>query len=91
MSLREYYCYETKKSHYVFEGEEKRLPNGENWQNHYRKMPPNPMVVRSTIDYMVDIPMLDSMNGLHDLDRVLTLEAENDRVLNEMEKMRINA
>lgn len=47
--------------------------------SNYEKLPPNPEIVHSVRVYMVEIPRLDSLSTIHELDRQLNLEAEKDR------------
>ena len=42
-------------------------------------IPNNPTVVVATSNYMLDIPMLDSIHSAYELDRILNIEAEMER------------
>jgi len=62
---------------YCFPGDENRIP-GYN-QNTFTKMPPNPIVVHSTMMIMTDIPTLDCIETAHELNELLTMEAAYER------------
>jgi hypothetical protein len=65
---------------YAFEGEEHRLPViSDSWDKEYQMIPNNPTVVIATSNYMLDIPMLDSIHSAYELDRILNIEAEMER------------
>lgn len=76
MSLREYRNKKTGKSFYVFAGEEHKVPGN---IKDYRLMPPNPSTVIATHVYMTEMPQLDSLKTIYELDRILNIEAEQER------------
>ena len=71
------------KVFYCFEGEEDRLPPIDAihcvFENFYEKLPPNPNVVQSTTTFMTEDPQLDSLETIYELDRILNIEAEEER------------
>lgn len=92
MPFASYVNKNTGKTYYAFEGEEYRLPGvvpgsrgkelvhfSEKWPDLYIKLPPNPKVVLSTFVYMTEDPQLDSMQGIYELDRMLNIEASEEK------------
>lgn len=90
MSFRAYKNYKSGNTEYVFEGEEHRLPaplDEEDftmwiqgfWDLFYEKLPPNPSTILATATFMTDMPYLDSLKTIYELDRKLNIEAEQDR------------
>lgn len=53
------------------------------------KMPPNPLIVHSTQSYMTDSPYLDSIYTQYELDRILNIEAEEQREMKALNKARL--
>ncbi len=92
MAYREYVNINTGESFFCFEDDENRLPDvGDKlWRDIYVKMPPTPVVVHSTNEFMTEDPVLDSLTTIYELDRQLNIEAENERDLKALEQARIN-
>jgi len=87
LSFRAYKDLDTGKIGYAFEGEEHRLDRivrtpGERlfgWDLFWEKLPPNPSVILATSVFMTEMPYLDSLKSIYELDRMLNIEAEQDR------------
>lgn len=60
---------------YAFRGEEHRLPD-----EPLEALPPNPTTVHSTNTYMSE-PQLDSISTIYELDRILNIEAREEKEL----------
>lgn len=45
----------------------------------FDKLPPNPVTINSTRTFMSEHPQLDSFSTIYELDKQLTLEAEQER------------
>jgi hypothetical protein len=88
MPLVEYVCKKTGKRLYCFNGEEHRIFNDPKM---FIKMPPNPVIVKSTREYMVDDPVLDSIVSMYELDRLLNIEAELEKDFKAMNNARIDS
>ena len=91
MSFRSYKCKKTGELYYAFRGEEHRLPGvipgprgseslpvEKTWPKLYDIQPPNPTVVIGTATWMAGV-YLDSMKSMYELDRLLNIEAEQER------------
>jgi len=87
LSFKAYRQIDTGSVHYAFEGEEHRLPRppnclgnmGETWMLFYEVLPNNPSTILATSTFMTEMPYLDSMKSMYELDRILNIEAEQDR------------
>ena len=86
MSFRAYRDIMSSEVHYAFEGEECRLPvlkaddiDSSLWEFFYDQLPNNPSTIIATTTFMTDFPYLDSMKSMYELDRILNIEAEQDR------------
>jgi hypothetical protein len=75
------------KVHYVFEGDEHRLPS---IVDDFIKLPPNPTVIIATTVYMTEDPQLDSFKSVYELDRALTEECADDREMKAYQQARID-
>lgn len=89
----EYKCGRCGESQYVFEGEEERLQQGNcgvvtRWCHIFEKMPPSPRVVHCTAAYMTEY-QLDSLPSMYELDRVLNIEAAEEREVKALNKARL--
>ena len=74
----------TGSLHLAFEGEEEeRLPKTihGHWKRVYKKLPPDPMTIDSIVVFMTEQPQLESLRTIHELDRVLNIEAQETREL----------
>lgn len=92
--LAEYVCKRCGDIQYVFDNEEERLVQGNcgrvlRWCHDFRKMPPSPRVVHATETYMSDQPQLDSLRTIYELDRILNLEAAEEREVKALNKARL--
>lgn len=63
---------------YAFSGEEDRIAS-KDWEEEFERLPPNPTVIIATKTYMAEQPLLDSFKTMYELDRVLNIEAEQER------------
>ena len=90
MSFRAYRNKFDARIEYAFEGEEMRLAdtpdeyhlwglNDLGWSGVWEKLPPDPTVILATTSYMAGVPYFDSMKTMHELDRLLNIEAEQAR------------
>lgn len=81
MSFRAYKNKKDGSIHYAFQGEECRLPDvnkNSPWDSMYVMLPPNPSVIIGTVTWMAGV-YLDSMKTMYELDRILNIEAEQNR------------
>ncbi len=90
MSLRIFKNKADGTSRLCFESEaEAKL--GEDWEDRWDKLPPNPTVIMSSYQYMVDGAYLDSIHSIEELNTILNSEAELDRLHKEMDEARKNS
>lgn len=86
MAYREYHCTKCRKTQCAFENEEHKLLSC-GCGSALRKMPPSPMVIHATEAWMTEI-CLDSYTTTYELDRQLTIEAEQSRETKALDRAR---
>ena len=90
MGLIGYECKTCGQKQFAFNGEEHRV----NWRCHTKwcevvALPPNPTTVHATNTYMSE-PQLDTLSTMYELDRILNIEAREEKELQVFNEYRKN-
>lgn len=94
MGLRWWECTRCGEKQLAFLNEKKRLVQGNcmvylRWCHDFQPLPPDPSVVHCTNTYMSE-PQLDSLKTIYELDRILNIEARDEKELKILQEARIN-
>lgn len=90
MALVAYICDRCSRKALAFRGEEHRLTLRCEVGCEISPLPPNPVTVHTTDTFMSE-PQLDSLSSLYELDRLLTIEAREEKELFVFNEFRRNS
>jgi hypothetical protein len=90
MGLICYQCTTCKEKRFAFDGEQDRI----DWECSTKwceivPLPPNPTTVHATNTYMSE-PQLDTLSTVYELDRILNIEAREEKELQVFNEYRKN-